>query len=72
MMQIRFTKPCWSAVFGSFGPGDLLRCSDDAARHFVVDAQAAEYVQAPAALADMAPVIVPDPVEPPAKRRPKG
>ena len=49
MQQIKFTHTGHSAAFGSFQAGDLLRCSDAAALHFVVDAGCAEYVgKAPA------------------------
>lgn len=48
-VQIKFTKPGASSVFGAFAPGDLLRCSADAARHFVEDAACAVYVQVQAA-----------------------
>lgn len=43
-VQIKFTKPGASSVFGNFAPGDLLRCSAEQARHFVRDAQCAVYV----------------------------
>lgn len=45
MPQIKFTANGSSSVYGNFGPGDLLRCSDAEARHFVEDAQCAKYVQ---------------------------
>lgn len=45
LVQIKFTKPGASSVFGSFAPGDLLRCNAEAARHFVHDAQCAVYVE---------------------------
>lgn len=45
LVQIKFTKPGASSVFGAFAPGDLLRCSADAARHFVEDAACAMYVE---------------------------
>ena len=44
MQTIKFKAFGSSAVFGNFAPGDTLRCSDDVARHFVEDAQAADYV----------------------------
>lgn len=44
-VQIKFTSQGWSAAFGSFGPGDLLRCSPEAARHFVHEAKCASYVE---------------------------
>lgn len=49
MPEIRFTRTGSSAVFGNFGPGDRLRCSEADARHFVHEALAAEYVEPPAA-----------------------
>lgn len=45
LVQIKFTKPGASSVFGAFAPGDLLRCSVEAARHFVEDAACAVYVE---------------------------
>ena len=53
-VQIKFTRSGSSQAFGNFGPGDLLRCSAAAARHFVNDVACAVYVQAtpPAAAAD--------------------
>jgi len=51
MRQIQFKAFGSSAAFGSFAPGDTLRCADDVARHFVEEARAADYadaVQAPA------------------------
>ena len=43
MRTIVFTAQGSSSVFGNFGPGDRLRCSDAEARHFVVDAHCARY-----------------------------
>jgi hypothetical protein len=54
MQTIKFKAFGSSAVFGSFAPGDVLRCSDDVARHFVEDAQAADYVGAAQASAQSA------------------
>lgn len=51
-------------MFGSFAPGDVLRCSDEAARHFVEDAQAAVYTDAVQAPAQPAPSTE-QPAEPP-------
>jgi hypothetical protein len=70
MQQIKFTHTGHSAAFGSFQAGDLLRCSDAAARHFVVDAGCAEYVgQAPAQDAQAsAPTPTPGASAPAAKR----
>jgi len=48
LVQIKFTKNGCSSAFGNFGPGDLLRCSADQARHFVEDAECAQYVGRPA------------------------
>lgn len=45
LVQIKFTKNGCSSAFGNFGPGDLLRCSADQARHFVEDAECAQYVE---------------------------
>lgn len=46
MRHIKFKAFGCSAAFGNFAPGDTLRCSDEAARHFVEDAQAAVYADA--------------------------
>lgn len=57
MRVIQFTAQGSSSVFGNFGPGDKLRCSDAEARHFVLEAQCAKYAdeQAPAAEAAQQP-----------------
>lgn len=47
LKSIQFTAQGSSSVFGNFGPGDLLRCSAEHARHFVEEAQCARYVQDP-------------------------
>lgn len=45
MPEIRFTKTAFSTTLGTFGPGDLLRCDDATAAHFVQQAQCAVIVQ---------------------------
>ena len=61
MPRIKFTRSGWSAAFGSFSPGDTLTCGEAEARHFVVDAAAAEYVEASQPVAEerqpAAPVV---------------
>ena len=63
MRQIQFTAFGSSSAFGSFEPGDTLRCADDVARHFVEEACCAKY-------SDAAPPPAPPaaPVQPAAKR----
>lgn len=79
MPRIKFISSGWSAVFGAFSPGDTLTCGEAEARHFVVDAKAAEYVEppqhgaaAPAADAEQQPAESvaeqQQPVEPAVKR----
>lgn len=46
MRQIEFTHTGHSAIFGNFRAGDLLRCGDAEAKHFVEDARCARYVEA--------------------------
>lgn len=46
MVQIKFTTFGATSVGGSFGPGDILRCSPDMAKHLVEEAQCAKYVEA--------------------------
>ena len=55
MHTIKFKRSGSSAVFGNFAPGDTLRCSDNVARHFVEDAQAADYLEDAQASAQPAP-----------------
>ncbi len=40
---IKFTAGGSSATYGNFAPGDLLRCPEAAAKHFVEEARCAEY-----------------------------
>lgn len=51
-VRIKFKATAWSSEFGSFGAGDLFTCTPEQARHFVEDAQAADYVQPPEPPAD--------------------
>jgi hypothetical protein len=46
MVQIKFTTFGATSASGSFGPGDVLRCSPEMARHLVEDAKCAKYVEA--------------------------
>jgi hypothetical protein len=66
MPRIKFTRSGWSAAFGAFSPGDTLTCGEAEARHFVQDAAAAEYVEAPVVPAVEAPAA---PAEPVVKRK---
>ena len=52
MAQVTFKKFGSNTAFGSFGPGDKLRTSDEFAAH-LVQSGVADYVDAPAA-GDMA------------------
>lgn len=60
-MIVKFKTSGSNSAFGSFSPGDVLRCGDDLARHLVEEAGVAEYVtqNASAALA-AAPVETPE------------
>ncbi len=64
--EIKFITTGWSAQFGAFSPGDVLRCSADAARHFVEEARCAVLV---APLAAPASAAVEDEAKP--ARRPR-
>lgn len=46
MKQIKFTRYGSNTVAGNFAPGELLRCSDDMARHLVQAVRCAEYMDA--------------------------
>jgi hypothetical protein len=48
-VQIQFTASGSSSAFGNFAPGDLLRCSEAQARHYVDEARCAKYTQPSAA-----------------------
>jgi hypothetical protein len=61
MKQIRFFAGGCSSVFGNFAPGDLLRCSDAEARHFVEEAHCARYVQPEAEVTPGPQALVPAP-----------
>jgi hypothetical protein len=67
MQSIKFIRPGHSSspMVGSFSPGDIARLPDDLARHLVVEAAAAEYLEQPQAA--QAPEPIKDPA--PAQRR---
>lgn len=44
-VQIQFIASGSSSAFGNFAPGDILRCSEDQARHYVDEARCAKYTQ---------------------------
>ena len=46
MVQIKFITFGATSAGGSFGPGDVLRCGEDLAKHLVEEAQCAKYVEA--------------------------
>jgi hypothetical protein len=52
MVQVRFITFGASSAWGAFAPGDILRCSEETARHLVEEAKCAEYVHAKPAEAD--------------------
>ena len=47
MVQVKFITFGATSAGGSFAPGDVLRCSEDTARHLVEEAKCAKYVQSP-------------------------
>lgn len=47
-VQIKFTHFGSSSLCGNFAPGDVLRCSAEAARHLVDEVGCAKYVPTPA------------------------
>lgn len=62
---IKFTHTGSSAAFGNFAAGDVLRCSAEAARHFVENAMCAQYddakhAQEPEQAADTGSDAAPD------------
>lgn len=63
MPTIKFIRGGCSSLFGNFAPGDVLKCSEAEARHFVEDASCAKYLS-PAKTAgeppdDQAAVVAP-------------
>ena len=48
-VQIKFTRAGSSTAIGGFSPGDVARVPADLARHLVVEAGCAKYVDAPPA-----------------------
>lgn len=44
-VQIRFTRQGSNTLVGNFAPGDTLRCGEALARHLVVEAKVARYMQ---------------------------
>jgi len=76
IMLVKFKTSGSNSAFGSFSPGDVLRCGDDLARHLVEDARVAEYVTqnasaAPAAAPAETPEAesAPEAASAPARRR---
>lgn len=49
MVQIKFKTFGATSAGGAFAPGDVMRCSEELARHLVEEAKCAVYVQAPSA-----------------------
>jgi hypothetical protein len=43
MQEIRFTRQVWNSVHGALDAGDLLRCDDATAKHFVDELGCAEF-----------------------------
>jgi hypothetical protein len=54
MRQIKFTASGSSAKYGAFKAGDILKCSPEEAKHFVEEANAAEYTDGTAKTAKAA------------------
>jgi hypothetical protein len=48
MAKVKFRTTCMIAGHGSFVTDDVLTCSDEMARHLVVDCMAADYCTPPA------------------------
>ncbi len=72
MTTIKFTASGCFAPIGNFAPGDILRCSEEVARHLVEAARCAAYVQPPAApVAPPEPAAVVEPAAAPAPKRTK-
>lgn len=73
-MLVKFKTFGSNSAFGSFSPGDVLRCGDALARHLVEEARVAEYATqnasaAPAAAPEVAPEAEPTPEAAPAPAR---
>jgi hypothetical protein len=60
-VQIKFTASGSSSQFGNFAPGDLLRCTEEQAAHFVNEANCAVYVDAMQTPAQRVPAAVTKP-----------
>lgn len=45
MTQIRFIRGGSNTMIGNFAPGEVLRCGDALAKHFVQDVKVAEYIE---------------------------
>lgn len=58
MALIKFTSFGANSAFGSFAPGDTMRCSDDLARHLVEEIQCAKYDEVKAQPVAVEPVEV--------------
>lgn len=60
MQSIKFTTHGGNPLVGQFAPGDVARLPEKLAKHFVVDAKCARYMEAPKAS---------EPVKPTRKKR---
>lgn len=69
MRQIKFTTYGSNTAAGSFAPGDLMRCSDDMARHFVEAARCADYADAPQELLPRPDFVLQEQSPKPARQR---
>lgn len=47
MRLVEFTRQGSNTIVGNFGPGDIVRCGDALARHFVEEVKVADYADAP-------------------------
>jgi hypothetical protein len=53
MAKIKFRTMCITSTHGTFMEGDIFSCSDEMAKHFVVDCMAADYCAPPAVSAEL-------------------
>jgi hypothetical protein len=68
MIKVKFLTFGANSAFGSFGPGDVMSCPSDLAKHLVEEAKVAEYTDTPQATNEDAP----QPTAPSRKRQTRG
>jgi hypothetical protein len=54
MAKIKFRTMCITSTHGTFTEGDIFSCSDEMAKHFVVDCMAADYYTPPTVAEELA------------------